>query len=60
MITKGPQLILEANHSALDTQVVEAVYCTYELHMLVCRATSLFVYNRAKESMKSTAIAVGR
>ena len=28
--------------------------------MLVCVATSLFVYNRAKECMKSTAVAAGR
>ena len=28
--------------------------------MLVCVATSPFIYNRAKESMKSTAVAAGR
>ena len=58
-ITKGPQLITETNIPLLIPEWWRL--CTdIRTAMLVCVATSLLMYNRAKECMKSTAVAAGR
>ena len=58
MIAKGPQLILETNILLLTLGcMVEAVY---QHKNCICLCVWQLMYNRAKENMKSTAVAAGR
>jgi len=57
MTTKGPHLISKTNFPLLILGWWRL--CTViKMHMLVGVAMSVFIYNRAKESIKSTALAV--